>query len=177
MGSFQYAKRESSGALDFIESPVDATAVPQNLLGFRTIFAAFHHFDPVAARDILQDAATSRAGIGVFEYTERSLVWYLSAPLSPLFFWFTAPFAIRPFSLTAFFWIYVLPVPVLLSVWDALVSCVRTYSLEALHTLASSVEAPDYTWHIGRVRAFGGCYVTYLIGYPSPGGDIGAQEA
>ena len=172
--SFRDAAGASDGALDFIGTPVDATAVPTTLRGFRTMFNAFHHFDPVTARNILQDAATNRAGIGVFEYTERSLVWYVSAVLSPLFFWFTGPLAIRPVSLVAFFWIYLVPVPVLLGTWDALISCLRTYNLEALQTLTRSVEAADYVWESGRVRAFGGCYVTYLIGYPSPGRAGGA---
>lgn len=164
--AFRHAVRASGGTLGFMESPVDATAVPPTLHGFRTMFNAFHHFDRVTAQKILQDAAATRSGIGVFEYTERSLVWYISALLSPLFFWLTGPFALQPVSATALIWIYLLPVPILFSVWDALVSCLRTYSPEALRALASAVEAPDYVWEVGRVRAFGGWYVTYLIGYP-----------
>lgn len=167
--SFQNAVRNSGGALDFIGTPVDATAVPAGTQGFRTLFNAFHHFDPVTARNILQDAVTNRAGIGVFEYTERSFVWYVSALLSPLFFWLTGPFAIRPFSFAAFFWIYLVPLPVIFGTWDALISCLRTYSTGALQALADSINASDYVWEVGRIRAFGGCYVTYLIGYPHAG--------
>jgi len=169
LDAFRHAVRNAGGTLGFIESPIDATAVPTTLQGFRTLFNAFHHFDPVTARTILHDAVTARSGIGVFEYTERSLVWYVSALLSPLFFWLTGPFAIRPASLTALFWIYILPFPVLFGAWDALVSCLRTYSQEDLRTLAGTVAAPDYIWEVGRIRAFGGWHVTYLIGYPSAG--------
>ncbi len=172
IGAFQEAVRETHGALNFIGTPVDATATPAELGGFRTLFNAFHHFDPPAARSILQDAANNRAGIGVFEYTERSLVWTISAILSPLFFWVTGPIAVRPFTPAAFFWIYLFPLPVIFGTWDALISCLRTYSTGALNELAKSVNAPDYVWEVGRVRSFGACHVTYLIGYPCAEGSL-----
>lgn len=167
--AFRHAVRTSGGDLGFMESPVDATAVPAALHGFRTMFNAFHHFDRVTAQKILQDAAATRSGIGVFEYTERSLVWCVSALFSPLFFWLTGPIALRPASATALFWIYLLPLPILFGAWDALVSGLRTYSPQALRALASDVEAPGYVWEAGRVRAFGLWHVTYLIGYPGAG--------
>ena len=39
-----------SGRVRWWESPVDATAVPADLRGFRTLFTAFHHFAPATAR-------------------------------------------------------------------------------------------------------------------------------
>ncbi len=51
--------------------PVDATAVPAELGGFRTLLGAFHHFPPDVARSILADAAQKRRGLAVLEYTER----------------------------------------------------------------------------------------------------------
>ena len=41
-------------------TPVDATDVPRHLVGFRTIFNAFHHFKPSDARAVLQSAVTIR---------------------------------------------------------------------------------------------------------------------
>lgn len=166
--SFKDAERTSDGALGFISTPVDATAVPTELDGFRTLFNAFHHFDPVTARNIVHDAVMNRVGIGVFEYTERSFLWYVYSIFMPLFFWVTGPFAIRPFSFAALFWIYLFPIPVLLFTWDGIISCQRTYSTESLQALANSIRAPDYVWEVGKARAFWGvCRVTYLIGYPS----------
>ena len=36
--------------------PVDATRVPDELVGFRTMFSSFHHFRPAEARAVLADA-------------------------------------------------------------------------------------------------------------------------
>ncbi|HEY3382692.1 MAG TPA: class I SAM-dependent methyltransferase [Vicinamibacterales bacterium] len=165
---FRNAARSSDGDVRFIEEPVDAASAPSADGAFRTIFTAFHHFEPDAACRILQDAATNRVGIGAFEYTDRSVVWYVSALLSPLFCWLTAPWAIRPFTLKVFFWVYLLPIPVLLIPWDGIVSGLRTYDPDALRLLVSRVDAPDYAWDIGKVRTGVGHHLTYLIGHPRP---------
>jgi len=63
-------------------SPVDATAVPSHLMGFRTVFSSFHHFEPDAARAILEDAMIRGNGVGVFEAARRSLRTLLLIVLS-----------------------------------------------------------------------------------------------
>src|SRR5436190_18814208 len=62
-----YPHQDGTGALPLHPEPVDARAVPTELDGFRTIFTAFHHFQPEAARAILADAVERRQGIGGFE--------------------------------------------------------------------------------------------------------------
>jgi hypothetical protein len=41
--------------------------------GFRTLFNAFHHFQPADAIAVLRDAARAGQPIGVFEIPDRSL--------------------------------------------------------------------------------------------------------
>ncbi len=53
-----------AGTLPFHSEPVDATAVPVDLRGFRTLFTSFHHFPPPEARAILADAVHRGQGIG-----------------------------------------------------------------------------------------------------------------
>ena len=65
--AFDYAKKRSGGAVDFLEDSVDATEVPSHLSGFRTFFASLHHFRPETARLILQDAVDQRRPIGIFD--------------------------------------------------------------------------------------------------------------
>jgi len=152
--------------LRVVEVPVDAMAVPGHLRGFRTLFTAFHHFSPAQARGILADAAEQGQGIGIFEYTERNfLIWGPALLLTPLFVWIATPF-LRPFCFSRFLWTYLLPVIPLIAVWDGFVSCLRTYSPGELETLAASLDRSGYRWDIGRVRAFGGCRVTYCLGWP-----------
>ncbi len=159
----------SGGAISFVEQPVDATDVPAELHGFRTLYASFHHFDPAAARAILRDVVARREGIGIFEYTERNFwIWGLPMLLTPLFTLLTMPF-VRPFRWTHFLWTYLLPVVPIVAAWDGVVSCLRTYSTAELLALANG--AAGYRWESGRVRAFGSCHVTYLIGCPQRSAD------
>jgi len=158
--------RAAHGDLQVVEEPVDATAVPERLQGFRTLFTAFHHFTPEQARGILADAMEQGQGIGIFEYTDRNfLVWGPALLWTPFLLWIITP-RLRPFRFARLLWTYLLPVIPLVAVWDGLVSCLRTYSPDELKALTASLDQPDYRWEIGRVRAFGGCRITYCLGWP-----------
>jgi hypothetical protein len=163
--AFRDAKAKLTGQVVYEETSVDALNVPVQLKGFRTLFASFHHFRPGDARRILQDAVANNAGIGVFEYTELNLIWFLAILFIPLALWLYAPF-IRPFRWSRLVWVYLFPLPVWFAVWDGLVSLFRSYSPQALKELTRGLGDGKYVWDIGRVRSFGACYVTYLIGYP-----------
>ena len=69
--AFAYVQGQAGEGVGFIAEPVDATAVPEHLTGFRTFFTSFHHFPPRDAAGILQDAVEHRRGIGIFEITEQ----------------------------------------------------------------------------------------------------------
>jgi hypothetical protein len=169
LAAFEKVSEATRGALSFEARPVDAMDVPAELEGFRTVFSAFHHFNPAQATRILADAVEKRAGIGVFEYTERNPTWILRALYSPVLFWRTAPVALRPFSALKRFWIYLLPLPVLCFAWDFLVSCLRTYTQEELKAMTEALPAAGYHWEIGSVKSFWGGRITYLIGTPGEG--------
>src|SRR5512140_2975104 len=71
--AYRHLQSRWPGRVSFVESPVDATDVPPELAGFRTLFTAFHHFRPATARVVLADAVSKQQPVGVFEYTERNL--------------------------------------------------------------------------------------------------------
>jgi hypothetical protein len=184
LAAFRRAAQVTGGAVSYIEEPVDATDVPSALCGFRTLFASFHHFRPATAQAILGDAARKGQGIGVFEYTERNLlVWALPILLTPVFCWIVTPF-LRPLTWRRVLWTYLVPVVPITGLWDGLVSCLRTYSAQELRDLTEDIGCPGYTWESGRVRSFGACHVTYLLGYalragvePAAGADDSAGAA
>ena len=99
--AFQRAASVSHGALEFVAEPIDATDVPDEMIGFRTLFSSFHHFRAAEARAILCDAVQKRQGIGVFEATHRSTLAILLMSLTPLLVLFVTPF-IRPFRWSPF---------------------------------------------------------------------------
>ncbi len=141
---------------------VDARQVPAALRGFRTLFTAFHHFEPEQAREILGDAARGH-GIGVFEVTERSLLSLVGVLVSPLTVWLLTPL-IRPVTLSRLVFTYLLPLIPLLVLFDGAVSVLRSYTVAELRAMAEQA-APDLHWTCGRIR-LPHAAVTYLIGVP-----------
>ena len=162
--ALRYAVQRSDGGVRYIKEPVDATAVPPHLSGFRTVFTGLHHFRPEAARRVLQNAVDQRRPIGVFEMTQRSVLLILGTPLIPLALLLATPF-IRPFRWSRLFWTYLVPAVPLFVAWDAFVSCLRTYSLQEMRMLVDGLRSDDYQWEIGLEPARP-APISYLIGCP-----------
>ncbi|WP_242922992.1 class I SAM-dependent methyltransferase [Pontibacter liquoris] len=166
LAAYSYLQQQSGGALDFIPQPVDATAVPDTVTGVRTIFSSFHHFPPHLAKAILQDAASKRAAIGVFEGADKSwlellLLWFVF----PLIILLVTPF-IRPFRWSRVLFTYLLPLIPFGILWDGTVSLLRIYTPEMLQQMAAQVRTENYTWQAGKAGSRPGKYAIYLIGYP-----------
>ena len=154
----------TAGALDFHPEPVDATAVPPDLAGFRTLFTSFHHFDPDAARAILGDAVRHGEGVAAFEITRRDPLSLALNLLGVLAVLVAVPF-VRPFRWDRILFTYVIPLLPLAGMFDGIVSCLRTYSPGELRVLVSGL--PEYDWAIGLVRhRFLPMWITYVIGTP-----------
>jgi hypothetical protein len=107
LAAFENVKSASAKGIDFYRSSVDATKVPVELDGFRTMFSSFHHFPHAQARAILQNAVDARQGIGIFEITSRT-----TSAVGMMFLWFLTPFvftpSIRPFRWSRLLYTYVL---------------------------------------------------------------------
>ena len=157
------SSRLTEPAVRYHPQPVDATRVPDELAGFRTMFSAFHHFRPEQARTVLADAVRKREGIAVFEGTQRSVLAMLLMLLVPLMVLLLTPF-IRPFRWSRLFWTYLIPVVPLVSLFDGWVSCVRTYSVQELRELTEALDAKNYHWEIGSTS--GPIPISFLIGVP-----------
>ena len=153
-------------AIRYHPEPVDATRVPGELPGFRTMFTAFHHFRPEEAQAVLADAAGKRQGIAVFEATQRSVPALLLTLLAPLMVLLMTPF-LRPFRWSRLLWTYVIPLVPLVTLFDGLVSCMRAYSVQELEEQTAKLGAQDYHWDIGTVKSDRAPVpITYLIGVP-----------
>lgn len=148
--------------------PVDATAVPSELEGVRTLFTALHHFPPEIAENILADAVEQGQAIAIFEQTRR--VWWAlpiilaTLPIALL----VTPF-LKPFRWSRLFWTYLIPaIPLVLCV-DGIVSCLRTYTLDEMRQFVLEVDPQRcYCWQIGRLKSpLSPIGVQYLVGYPS----------
>jgi hypothetical protein len=164
--------------IEYLPEPVDATQVPPQLKGMRTLFEGFHHFRPAEARSILQNAAENGAAIGIFEASLKSPfapILFLLAPLTTLFSYLVMTPFMKPRRLSRFFWTYLLPIVPLATCWDGIISLLRGYSPQALKALTDGLGCKDYTWEIGQASTGTPIFMfTYLVGYPvSPDGERG----
>lgn len=160
----KFPNRAAGDTLPFHAEPVDATAVPADLRGFRTMFTAFHHFRPPEARAILADAVHQGQGIGVFEISRRAPLQIAAVALTWLAVLAFVPF-IRPFRWSRLAWTYLPPVLPIVGLFDGVVSCLRTYTPAELRGLLHGLDG--YDWQVGEMRGrWAPIVVTYLVGVP-----------
>ncbi len=148
--------------------PVDATHVPKELTGVRTMFSAFHHFRPDAARAILRDAFERRRAICIFESgsgTLPGIIGMLGVPFAVLALMPQA----SPFRWAYLLVTYLIPLTPLIILRDGMVSMLRIYSTGQMQKLTADLQAPDYFWDLGHitVRGIPGG-LPYMIGRPIP---------
>lgn len=159
---FEAIRGRKPEAIDYLDAPVDAAAVPASARGFRLICNAFHHFPPEEARRVLADSVENAQGIAILEVAERSKR-ALYTMLLPSFLMLGAIPFLRPFRPSRFVFSTVVPVIPLCFMWDAIVSCLRVYSPEELRGLLAQVPgATTYRWELGRLPTGW----LYLIGTP-----------
>ncbi|HYT82344.1 MAG TPA: hypothetical protein VEK86_02755 [Gemmatimonadales bacterium] len=162
----KYPNRQArTGSLPFHAEAVDATSVPRDLRGFRTLFTSFHHFRPAEARAILADAVDRGEGIGVFEVARRAPLEMALIALTWLAVLVLVPF-VRPVRWSRLAWTYLPPVLPLVGTFDGIVSCLRAYSPAELRGLVAGLDG--YAWEIGEApwTWWRPLTVSYLIGVP-----------
>jgi len=166
-GAFALAEAEIPGRVRGIRSAIDATEVPDELTGVRTIFNAFHHLPPPVARAVFADAAAKRQPILTFEFVERSPIAFATILGGPLGAYLMMPF-VRPRTALGAACTYALPVIPAMALWDGFASCLRAYSVEELEELVRGLDTPDYRFRIEQRRAPGRpLRITSVIGLPT----------
>jgi len=152
-------------------APIDATNIPPQLNGLRTMFMALHHFREPEVQRILSDAVAKNAPFAAFELNQRTLGHIVFMPLIVLIgSLLMTPFVGRV-SLKRLLLTYVLPLAPLSFAWDALASSWRAYHPEELEAIAKTVAPGHYQIETGQVSSIGyiGKFrVTYLILLPKP---------
>ena len=156
--------------VSWLREPVDATRVPLELAGVRTIFSGFHHFRPDAAKAILRDAYEGRRSICIFESassaTPQTVAMMAGAPFAVLAL---MPLS-RPFRWSYMVFTYLVPVLPLIVLWDGMVSLLRMYSPAQMKEMTKDLDAPDYAWETGEIQvsSLPNIRVPFLIGRPIP---------
>ena len=164
--AFAAAERELPSRLSSRRASTDATDVPSDLVGVRTIFNAFHHLPPPVAKAVLADAAKSRQPILTFEFVERSPQGLAMMAGVPLAVYGLMPF-VKSASPIAIQLTYALPIVPMVSLWDGVASCLRSYSVAELEAMVADLQRPDYRFRVERRRVPARpLYVTSVVGLP-----------
>jgi hypothetical protein len=164
--AFERAESELPGRVHGRRESTDATAVPADLVGVRTIFNAFHHLPPAIAKAVLADAAAKRQPIVTFELVERSVQGVMMITGLPFGVFGLMPF-VRSITPLALALTYVVPVIPAATWWDGFASCLRAYSVPELEAMIVDLQRPDYRFRVVRRRVpWRPVYVTSVIGTP-----------
>ena len=158
--------QNNGGNISYISTSVDATNVPSDLIGVRTMVCSFHHMNPNTARSILKNVTISKQPICIYEISDNSfpiLLWWIALPLNFLTTFFITPF-VRPLTWQQIIFTYLIPVIPIFFAWDGAVSNARTYTLQDLDVLLKGLETEDYKWEKGTIT--GRVKKIYLLGTP-----------
>lgn len=164
--AFERARAESDGRVDFVKEGIDASRVPPELDGVRTLFNGFHHFHPELARAVLRDAAEQRQPIAVFELLQRRPLSLLSVTFGAIASLLIGPFT-RPFRIAKLILCWPIPLIPLVVLWDGIVSCLRVYSPDELRGLVADIDLPGYVFEAGVLpNPSSPVPITWLTGRP-----------
>ncbi|MGI9471868.1 MAG: hypothetical protein ACR2NZ_10070 [Rubripirellula sp.] len=156
---------EDFDAVDFLDEPVDARDVPQELAGIRTMFLSLHHLQSSDAVAVIRDAVDSGMPIAVFEAQQRDVEHLIRFALSPIMVLLITPW-IRPFRFSRLVWTYVIPVLPLVVGWDGVVSVLRTYDDDERRAMADEADPNQtYQWRCATER-HGQSRLSFLVGWP-----------
>lgn len=163
--AFERTTEDNPGFTAVFDS-VDATDVPKDLTGLRTLFSGFHHFRPQLAKSILASAVRDRSPIAVFELVARHPFAIAAMFAVPFMTLFTVPL-LRPFRWAWIPLTYLVPVIPFFIFWDGFVSCLRCYTPDELREMTADLTTDDYEWEVGSIDLVGVPFKgSYLIGAP-----------
>ena len=167
LAAFQRVAQQCKEQVSYHAGSVDATDVPPEFDGVRTLFSSFHHFKPPQACDILADAVRKRRPIVVVEGSDSRLLGIIMILLMPVAM-LLLTLRIRPFRWSRVLLTYLLPAIPLLTLWDGIVSMLRIYSPRELSELVAGIPDSDtFDWDIGNQPVRGSPIgLTYLVGIP-----------
>jgi hypothetical protein len=169
VGAFRRLEAESGGRIRARYESTNATDVPAELPGLRTLFTALHHFRPPQVQLVLADAVRKRAPIAVFEPLERTVRMMVLVGLMSFLRGFTHTHIVGRLTVQRFLLTYVLPLAPAMFAWDGTISTLRTYTASELLELARGVTTAGYEWEAGRFDVpgpYGRMPTTFLVGVP-----------
>lgn len=164
--SMRELRSKSGGVIEARPTSVDATAVPSDLTGLRTLFNSFHHFQPLEAEQILKDAYAARQPIAIFEIPNRTFRGVTFSFIATFLGVLLLTPTMRPRRPEWWIFTYLLPVIPFTVAWDGWVSHLRAYTPNELLQMTCKF-SDSYCWETRGLKIRKGQFiVTCLLGVP-----------
>lgn len=162
------ARLAGEAGVTYLGDPVDAAAVPEYLVGLRTIYNGMHHLPPEVVLGVMEDAARHGQPFLAVEALSRHpwsvlLAWSVAAATWP-------GSLVRPWTPQTLLLSALIPVVPALLVWEGTASCMRCYDPDELEAMARRCSSRGYRWSIGRTSTmFPAVRLSWLEGRPVSG--------
>lgn len=133
------------------KEPLDVLKDPFPSGDTYTVFNAFHHFTDDEQLAILHKAKATGGSILVLEPLQRNLFTFLkvllSTTLGPILL---SPF-IRPFTWSRMLFTYLIPIGIVVTLWDGIVSVMRSFSNRDCQKLKLQAKLSDLNLKVGKL--------------------------
>lgn len=159
---------DSDDSVSYMETPVNAVNVPENLDGIRTMVCSLHHMKPKTVEEILSNAQEAKEGFCAIEISDNSfpkILWWVSIPFTFITCLIITPMA-KGLTVQQVIFTYLIPIIPVFFAWDGAVSNARTYTMNDIEIILSKIRKPEYTWEPGVLKGKKAKKM-YLIGYPT----------
>lgn len=164
--------------IDYVAQPVDATRIDPALSAgrARTIINVLHHFPPVLARQVLEDAVRGGHGVFVAEAFERNPLQFANQIPAGLPAMLANPILSPRERLAKAFLTWATPAAAAIALWDGIVSTLRVYTEAELRAMVEPFGAA-FRWEYGTYPywPFGRGY--YFFGVPRAGTSGTSQKS
>lgn len=156
----------TNAVLRYQQKAVDVLKMQWNTNTIYTMFNAFHHFNNIEQKQIIQNAAEQKATVLIVEILTPS-VWTMvqvlfTATVLQLIF---TPF-VPPFRWQRLLFTYLIPINIVTVLWDGIISVLKSKSKKGFIDLANATSTNDYNVQVQFLKSKGNTLIL-LQGKPN----------
>jgi hypothetical protein len=152
--------------ITYYPESVNAMDIPITLTGVRTMFSSLHHFTTEELKLILSDAVNKKQPVAFFDSADKNLIFIIALIiLHPLLLFIFTPF-FKPFEFKRLLFTYLIPLVIIGSVWDGIVSILHLHSFKSLSKLIKESSLHGFDWKIIQIKNLVGMKINGVIGTP-----------
>lgn len=167
--AFLRAQNKYPDIISFEKSQIDATKLPDSLLGLRVMYSALHHFKPNLVRAIIKDSIDSEQPIALFDICERKISAIIPIIFITPLVMIVMTILMQPLKMSQILLTYTGILPIIFA-WDTTVSYLRAYTVEEIQEIVDSIPGSEkFYWSIGSEKHSKLPFkTTYILGSPQP---------